>query len=99
MTIPRLTREDEIELGKRISHGGEDAEDAMRRLIEANLYLVVAIARRRGGPGYSLLELIQEGNIGLMQATEKYKHTREYRFSTCAIWWIRRSIVRSKLEK
>jgi len=97
-TLPRLTREDEIELAKRISHGGEDAEDAMRQLIEANLYLVVAIARRRVEHGYGLLELIQEGNIGLMQATEKYKHTREYRFSTYAIWWIRRSIVRSKLE-
>jgi RNA polymerase primary sigma factor len=98
MTVPRLTREDEIELAKRISHGGKDAENAMRKLIEANLYLVVAVARRRSGLGCDLLELLQEGNIGLMQATEKYKHTREYRFSTYAIWWIRRSIERSKLE-
>ena len=98
MTIPRQTREEEIELAKRISHGGEDAEDAMRQLIEANLYLVVAIARRHGGPGYGLLELIQEGNIGLMRAAEKYKHTREYRFSTYAIWWVRRSILQSKRE-
>jgi RNA polymerase primary sigma factor len=97
MTIPRQTLEKEIELAKRISHGGEDAEDAMRQLIEANLYLVVAVARRHGEPGYGLLELIQEGNIGLMKAAEKYKHTREYRFSTYAIWWIRRSIVQSKL--
>lgn len=96
-TVPHLTREDEIELAKRISHGRNDAEAAMKQLIEANLYLVVAIARRRGGPRYSLLELIQEGNIGLMKAAEKYKHTREYRFSTYAIWWIRRSIERSKL--
>jgi len=98
MTIPRQTREEEIELAKRISHGGEDAEDAMRRLIEANLYLVVAVARRHGEPGYGLLELLQEGNIGLMKAAEKYKHTREYRFSTYAIWWIRRSIGQSKSE-
>jgi RNA polymerase primary sigma factor len=92
MTVPRLTREGEIELARRIGLGGKDAEDAMRRLIEANLYLVVAVARRRSRLGCDLLELIQEGNIGLMKATEKYKHTREYRFSTYAIWWIRRSI-------
>jgi len=92
MTVPRLTREGEIELAKRIGLGGKDAEDAMRRLIEANLYLVVAVARRCSRLGCDLLELIQEGNIGLMKATEKYKHTREYRFSTYAIWWIRRSI-------
>jgi len=98
MTVPRLTREEEIELAKRISHGGEDAEAAMRQFLEANLYLVVAIVMRRGGPGDGLLELIQEGNIGLMQATEKFKHTRQYRFSTYAIWWIRRSFVRSELD-
>jgi len=97
MTIPRQTREKEIELAKRISHGGEDAEDAMRQLIEANLYLVVAVARRHDEPGYGLLELIEEGNIGLMKAAEIYQHTQEYRFSTYAIWWIRRSIVQSKL--
>jgi len=98
MTIPRQTREEEIELAKRISHGGEDAEDAMRQLIEVNLHLVVAIARRHAGPSYGLLELLREGNIGLMRAAEKYKHTREYRFSTYAIWWVRRSILQSKLE-
>jgi len=97
MTIPRQTREKEIELAKRISHGGEDAEDAMRQLIEANLYLVVAVARWHDEPGYGLLELIEEGNIGLMKAAEIYQHTQEYRFSTYAIWWIRRSIVQSKL--
>jgi RNA polymerase primary sigma factor len=70
----------------------------MRELIEANLYLVVPIAARRVAPGYGLLELLQEGKVGLMQATKKYKHTREYRFSTYAIWWIRRSVERSKLE-
>ena len=100
VTIPRQTREEEIELAKRISHGGEDAEeaeDAMRQLIEANLYLVVAAASRNGGAKDGLLELIQEGNIGLMKAAERYKHTREYRFATFAVWWIRRSIVDSKL--
>jgi RNA polymerase primary sigma factor len=98
MTIPRLTRGNEIELAKRISHGGQDGENAMKQLIEANLYLVVAVAKRRAGPGYGLLELIQKGNVGLMQATEKYKHTREYRFSTYAIWWIRRALVQSDLD-
>ena len=98
MTIPRLTRGDEIELAKRISRGGQDAENAMKQLIEANLYLVVAVAKRRAGLGYGLLELIQEGNVGLMQAAEKYKHTREYRFSTYAIWWIRRSLVQPNLD-
>jgi RNA polymerase primary sigma factor len=84
MTIPRQTREEEIELAKRISHGGEDSEEAMRQLIEANLYLVVAAASRSGGAKYGLLELIQEGNIGLMKAAQRYKHTREYRFATFA---------------
>jgi RNA polymerase primary sigma factor len=94
----RQTREEEIELVKRISHGGEDAEDATRQLIEANLYLVVAAASRNDGARDGLLELIQEGNIGLMKAAEQYKHTSEYRFATFAIWWIRRSIVDAKLE-
>jgi hypothetical protein len=98
MTIPRRTRGDESELAKCISQGGEVAEDATRQLIEANLYLVVAIAKRHGGPGYGLLELIQEGNIGLIRSAERYKHTREYRFSTYAIWWIRRSIARFKRD-
>jgi RNA polymerase primary sigma factor len=98
MTIPRQTRIEEIELAKRIREGMEYAEDAERQLIEANLYLVVAIARRHHGPGYGLIDLIQEGNIGLMKAAEKYKHTSNYRFSTYAIWWIRRSIARSKLQ-
>ena len=70
----------------------------MRQLIEANLYLVVAAVGRSGGAKYGLLELIQEGNIGLMKAAQRYEHTREYRFATFAIWWIRRSIEDSKLE-
>lgn len=98
MTIPRQTRIEEIELAKRIGEGGKYAEYEARQLIEANLYLVVAIARRHHGPGYRLLELIQEGNIGLMKAAEKYRHTSEYRFATYAIWWIRRSIAKSKLQ-
>ena len=98
MTIPRQTREEEIELAKRISHGGEGAEDAMRQLIEANLYLVVAAASRNGAATHGLLELIQEGNIGLMKAAERYKHTSEYRFATFAICWVRRSIVDAKLD-
>jgi RNA polymerase primary sigma factor len=97
-TIPRQTREEEIERAKRISSGGEHAEYVMKQLVEANLYLVVAAANRNGGAKGGLLELIQEGNIGLTMAAERYKHTREYRFATFAVWWIRQSIVDSKLE-
>ena len=76
MTIPRLTRKGEIKLTRRIHLGGEDAEDAMRRLIEAHLYLVEAVARRRSRLGCDLLELIQEGNIGLT-SPQRSTNTRE----------------------
>ena len=92
LSLRRITQEDETELAKRIGGGKQDAEDAMRRLIEANLWLVVATARRHCGTDRDLLELIQEGNIGLMRAAEKFNQVRPYRFSTYAIWWVRKSI-------
>jgi RNA polymerase primary sigma factor len=94
-STPPPTREEETELAKRISRRGPDAEDAMRQLVEANLRLVVATAKRCGNRGLGLLELIQEGNIGLMKAAERFNHTRGYRFSTYAIWWVRQAIMRS----
>ena len=91
-TLPHLTHQQEIELAKRISGGGQEAEDAEKQLIEANLRLVVATARLYRNRGRGLLDLLQEGNIGLMQAVKKFNYTRGYRFSTYAIWWVRQSI-------
>ncbi len=92
LTLPRLTHEQEIELAKRISSGGRNAEDAEKQLIEANLRLVVITARRYRNRGRGLLDLLQEGNIGLMNAVRKFNYTRGYRFSTYAIWWVRQTI-------
>ena len=92
LTLPHLTRDQEIELAKRISRGGQDAEDAERKLIEANLRLVVTTARRYRNRGRGLLDLIQEGNIGLMKAVRKFNYTRGYKFSTYAIWWVRQTM-------
>lgn len=93
--IPLLTKEEEIELAKRIKTGGLDGEDAKRSLAEANTRLVVSMAKRYRGFGVPFLDLIQEGNIGLMKATTKFDHERGFRFSTYANWWIRQSITRS----
>jgi len=93
LATPRLTREQEIELAKRISGGGPDAEDAEKQLIEANLRLVVATAKRYRNRGRGLLDLLQEGNIGLMKAVKKFNYTRGYKFSTYAIWWVRRRLI------
>jgi len=93
LATPRLTREQEIELAKRISGGGQDAEDAEKQLIEANLRLVVATAKRYRNRGRGLLDLLQEGNIGLMKAVKKFNYTRGYKFSTYAIWWVRRRLI------
>lgn len=95
LAIPHLTREKEIELAERISRGGQDTEDVERQLIEANLWLVVATAKRYRNRGRGMLDILQEGNIGLMTAAKKFNYTRGYRFSTYAIWWVRRTILRS----
>ena len=87
-----LTGAQEVSLAKRIERGDRSAESA---LIEANLRLVVSIAKRYAGRGVALLDLIQEGNFGLMRAVEKFDHRRGYRFSTYATWWIRQAISRA----
>ena len=90
--VPLLTQEEENELSRRVKEG--DAE-AARRLAEANLRLVVSIAKHYAGRGMLLSDLIQEGNLGLMKAVDKFDYQKGYRFSTYATWWIRQAITRA----
>ena len=93
--IPLLRREDEIEVSRRISELGPDAELAKQTLINANLRLVVSIGKQYTYRGLPLSDLVQEGNLGLIKAVEKFDWTRGFKFSTYASWWIRQSIVRA----
>ena len=94
--IPLLTVEMEQELARRIIEGTEaEANESKKRLAEANLRLVVSIAKRYVGRGMQFLDLIQEGNLGLLKAVDKFDYTKGFKFSTYATWWIRQSITRS----
>ena len=95
-TVPLLTADEELELAKRKAEGDQEAKE---RLIEANLRLVVSIAKRYTGRGMSFLDLVQEGNLGLIKGVEKFDYTKGYKLSTYATWWIRQSVTRALADQ
>jgi RNA polymerase primary sigma factor len=97
--IPMITTEEEEDLARKIRKGGKEGEQAKSRLVEANLRFVVSVAKQYQHMGLSLTDLIDEGNIGLVKAAEKFDETRGFKFISYAVWWIRQSILQAIAEQ